>query len=429
MGHVVSKDLYHQVGKKLDGLEYRSPMNEHLYGILKEIFTPTEAEVFCRMPYSMSTKSRISRIMKMDEGELETILSKMSSKGLVIDLYVNGENQYMPSPMLIGIFEFTMMRTGGDVDFKRLSKLFHGYFEDLFRANLNNAEMVTPIRALPHEQAIHNGQYTEILDYEKARSIVEQSSKFAIGLCSCRHEKLHLDEKKCDLKLETCSTYGIAAESFIRNNLAKEVSKTEALENIAHSVENRLVIMADNVKTNVCFTCHCCSCCCNALAGISRFGYANCVVTSNFLAHIDTAKCDLCGICVDACPVDAIKTEKDDGMDKPQIDTDFCLGCGVCSFSCGTGALHLVKREKRVLHPENTFERILLQCLERGTLQNQLFDNQNNITMKFMSGLVGGFLRLSPVKKALMSDLLRSRFLSMMRMGVKLQGKGWLIEL
>jgi hypothetical protein len=82
-----------------------------------------------------------------------------------------------------------------------------------------------------------------------------------------------------------------------------------------------------------------------------------------------------------------------------------------------------VKREKRVLHPETTFERIILQCLERGTLQNQIFDNPQSITQKFMRGFVGGFLRLFPVKAALMSDMLRSSFLSVMASGVQKQGK------
>jgi len=89
----------------------------------------------------------------------------------------------------------------------------------------------------------------------------------------------------------------------------------------------------------------------------------------------------------------------------------------------------LVKRKQRVMHPETTFERVILQCLERGTLQNQLFDNPQSLTQKVMRGLVGGFLRLPPVKKALMSDLLRSSFLASMRVGTKMQGKGWLLEI
>jgi hypothetical protein len=46
-----------------------------------------------------------------------------------------------------------------------------------------------------------------------------------------------------------------------------------------------------------------------------------------------------------------------------------------------------------------------------------------------MRGFVGGFLRLPPVKAALMSDMLRSSFLNTMVSGVKKQGKGRVAEL
>lgn len=71
----------------------------------------------------------------------------------------------------------------------------------------------------------------------------------------------------------------------------------------------------------------------------------------------------------------------------------------------------------------------MLQSLEKGTLQNQIFANPHTINEKFMRAFVGAFLRMTPVKKALMSDSLRSRFLSAMKSGVARQGKGWLTEL
>jgi len=82
-----------------------------------------------------------------------------------------------------------------------------------------------------------------------------------------------------------------------------------------------------------------------------------------------------------------------------------------------------------VIHPETTFERVMLRSLERGTLQNQSFDNPQSFSHKFMRGFVGGFLNLSPVKRALMSDTLRSRFLDAMKKGVEKQGKGWLADM
>ena len=82
-----------------------------------------------------------------------------------------------------------------------------------------------------------------------------------------------------------------------------------------------------------------------------------------------------------------------------------------------------------MIHPETTFERLMLQCLEKGTLQNQIFANPNRIDQKFMRTFVGAFLRLTPIKKALLSDKLRSGFLSAMKDGVRKQGKDWLLDL
>jgi len=45
-----------------------------------------------------------------------------------------------------------------------------------------------------------------------------------------------------------------------------------------------------------------------------------------------------------------------------------------------------------------------------------------------MRGFVGGFLRLSPVKRALMSDALRSTFLAALKKGASAQGRGWMTE-
>lgn len=77
----------------------------------------------------------------------------------------------------------------------------------------------------------------------------------------------------------------------------------------------------------------------------------------------------------------------------------------------------LNQREQRVLHPEDTFERAILQCLESGTLQNLMSGSPPSITHSFLRVLAGGFMKLSPAKKALMTDMLRSSFLRMMRKG------------
>ena len=95
----------------------------------------------------------------------------------------------------------------------------------------------------------------------------------------------------------------------------------------------------------------------------------------------------------------------------PAVDTAICLGCGVCGLKCPIGSIELVKRRQKVLHPEDMFERVILQFLERGTLQNLIFDNPQSTGQQFIRIFVGAFLKLPRVKKALMNDALRSQFL------------------
>jgi formate hydrogenlyase subunit 6/NADH:ubiquinone oxidoreductase subunit I len=438
MGHIDSKGIFRKLGRKIDNLSLRAPWNERFYELLKMLYSEKEADVLVKMPYGLSDLNRVARVTKYESSELSKILEGLCSKGLVMDLWVNDAYHYMPSPIMIGIFEFSMMRTGEGVDSKALAHLFNQYLNAdngaLYAMNAKKGNKVSVIRALPHWDAIDQSEYMEVLDYEKAAGIVESSEKFSIGICSCRHEKLHIGEKKCDVPLEKCSSFDHAADYLVRNKLAKEVSRSEMMENLAQSIEMKLVLCADNVKRNVTFICHCCKDCCNALAGISKFGYPNTVVTSSLIAKNHPDTCLGCGKCAEACPIDAIKMIP---IDQPQtkkkkdpvIDASICLGCGVCALSCNKGAVSLVRREKRVLHPETTFERVILQSLERGTLQNQIFDNPQSITQKFMRGFVGGFLRLPPVKAGLMSDVLRSSFLSAMTKGVRKQGKERVTEM
>ncbi|MFH2036718.1 MAG: hypothetical protein ABIJ45_09975 [Candidatus Zixiibacteriota bacterium] len=55
MGHLVGKDLCRKLGKKIDGLSVRAPNNDALFNILKELYSPEEAELIVKIPYSNRT--------------------------------------------------------------------------------------------------------------------------------------------------------------------------------------------------------------------------------------------------------------------------------------------------------------------------------------------------------------------------------------
>jgi ferredoxin len=429
--------VYRKLGKKIDNLTMRAPWNETFLGVLKKIFTAEEAELLVKMPYTLSSTDQIARIAGgIGKARAQALLDSMGGKGLVLDLYnVNdGQYYYMPSPVLVGLFEFTMMKDGAIEDKKECSILFEKYFHDFYPANYSHGEQVGILRVIPIEETIPEENSTEFMDYEKASALIENSYRFAMGLCSCRHEKFLTHEKACDYPTDNCTMLGYGADYTIRHNLAREISRSEMLENLARSKELGLVLCAENTRRNPMVICHCCKCCCNYLAGLNRFGFMNSAITSTFLSHIDKTLCKGCGKCVDVCPVTAIglfsaNDPKHAKKKKAAVDQERCVGCGVCAVKCPADAVIMAQRKSRVIHPETTFERIILLSLERGNLQNQIFDNPESMTQEVIRTFIGAFLKMPPVKKTLMSDMFRSTFLSTARTVARLQGKGWMLDI
>ena len=419
MGHMVAKDIYGPLGEKIDSLAVRTPQTEAFYAMLRQLYTPEEAELIVAMPFGLSTAGRISRLTGRDESELKPILNRLCDKGLVVDLELGGKYRYMPAPFVIGFFEFTMMRMDlADEKIGEYARAFVDYLDEgaFYAANFDDGQQVTVARSLPYLD--HLGDHVEIYDYEKVDQIIEETNSFSVSNCSCRHKKLHATGDVCTAPLETCTSFGKGAEFLVRHGMAREISRSEMKDIAQRSKELQLVFSVDNVKNKPGFLCHCCGCCCGILEGVNKHGYPNAIVSSTLVPKVELEVCNGCQKCARACHVSAITLvpeAKGTGRKRkflPVIDEELCIGCGVCSLTCKPEGIRMEKREQQVIHPESTFERVILQCLERGTLQNQIFDDPGSVSHKAMRGIVGGFLRLPPVKKALMTDTLRSRFLA-----------------
>ncbi len=54
-------------------------------------------------------------------------------------------------------------------------------------------------------------------------------------------------------------------------------------------------------------------------------------------AYADVSLCKGCGLCVEACPVQAIVQTtqlNEKGYEVIQVDADKCIGCGSCYTTC-----------------------------------------------------------------------------------------------
>jgi len=211
-------------------------------------------------------------------------------------------------------------------------------------------------------------------------------------------------------------TFGPTAAALIRHGYARRVDAAEGLDLLGQARERNLVQFGENVRKDVSFICNCCGCCCEAMLAARRLGLLRPVHTTNFLPVVDRSTCTGCGECAAVCPVEAMGLISANDPRKPRrktarVDGRICLGCAVCVRVCKSGSLRLKSRSERVITPLDSVHRAVVMAIERGKLQDLIFDNRALASHRAMAAVLGVVLRLAPVKQALASRQLKSRYL------------------
>ena len=456
MGHLTSRDAYKNLEDRINWFTQGAPASETLTKILQVLFTEKEAKWVAKLPIRPFSLKKAAQLWGTSEAKAEKLLDRLCEKGLLVDSYDRGVRKFVLPPPMIGFFEFSLMRTRGDIDQKYLSELFYQYInvEEDFIKDLFLGMDTKLGRVFVNESVLMTAKTNHILDYERAAHIIEEADFIGVGTCFCRHKNYHLGIPcKLNAPMETCLTFGNVARSLAEHGgYTRPIDKAEAKEILEMSYSYNLVQMGENVREHPAFMCNCCGCCCEALEAVRRFSPMQPIATTNYIPKINYNDCVSCGKCEKVCPILAIsmqetvvkrdgsfdnlhescqvikgndsdtlhaKCQKNRPLDttsaqqkrRPVIDKSICLGCGVCARNCPKKAITLQRRPIEVITPVNSTHRFVLQAIEKGTLQNLVFDNQAFANHRAMAGVFGTILKLPPLKQALASKQFKSIYL------------------
>ncbi|OFW60836.1 MAG: 4Fe-4S ferredoxin [Candidatus Solincola sediminis] len=335
----MNEDVYSRLAKVLDTLPNGFPSTESGVEIklLKKIFMPEEAGIFCDMRLKLETAEQIAERTGRPLEDFKETLQDMAEKGQIFEVRLGGTSLFKMIPWILGIFEYQVEHM--DKELAELNDQYRPiYARQFFAETPQLMQTVLVEEAIPNEQ--------EALVYEKVSSIIEAGQSFRVVDCICKKEEGLLGNP-CARTVEICMAIAPVPGYFEQFSAGRIISKDEAYELLNKAEDEAMVHLASNVQTGQFYICNCCKCCCGVLRSIHELGIpASLVINSHYYAVKDPELCTDCGICAEErCQVNAIVEE--DG--EYQFIKEACIGCGLCVSSCPSEAIKLVRKEEAEL--------------------------------------------------------------------------------
>lgn len=338
-GTMMDSAVFERLAATLDSLPNGFPRSQSgiELQLLRKIFSPDEAELFCDLRLARETVEEIAiRTGRPFEGLAEK-LDAMWWKGQIERHGKDGDIRYNLVPWILGIYEYQLRSM--DEEMARLHVKYIKSVGPYFLAKKPQMMQVVPVEreVSPANRA---------LPFAQVSAILEKSRSFAVNQCICK-KQMRLIGKGCDRPQEVCMVLSETEGYFDHHPMGgRVISREEAYDIVRMAEENALVHMTGNVRDGHVFLCNCCGCCCLQLIA-ARFGVKE-TVNSHYYAVIDQSLCTGCGTCSDSrCQVAAI--ELLDGARK--VVRDKCIGCGLCASTCPSEAIRIVRKDDAEITP------------------------------------------------------------------------------
>jgi NAD-dependent dihydropyrimidine dehydrogenase PreA subunit len=339
------------------------PEKNELLEILKENFTPLEAEVALALPtrvipFEPAPIDEIEPPPQLSRHELEKVLSNLAQRGLLFSKKLKeGKTGYALQQFGYGFPQTFFWRGVDTPNAKKMAELVVQYSR---REQIEEVYGNTPTKAfryLPATLSLKPESHA-VFPFEMMEEVIRKVKVIALVHCPCRATAQLIGKKRCDHSLENCIKYDELAEYLIEKGIGREITKQEALEVLRRSEEAGLVHLVDNAREGIKHTCNCCGCCCWSVGTIRRKKIPRDVLMATyFIRETDRERCTGCGQCVEICPVQVVKMEGD----FPVIDQEWCIGCGVCAVPCPASAVRLVRKSNAI--PPKDFKDLHQQIL------------------------------------------------------------------
>ena len=369
----MTQDVYEQLALHLSTVGQRLPYRKELVDMLREHFTPKEAEVALALPTKVIPLQPVGVgdiISKVDlsRDELVDILEGLSQRGLLFSGKTKeGEKGYALIQRGFG-FPQTFHWKGEKTPYAgKMAEFVINYYTSKVNSRTVMDEIYVSGKTKEHRYIPVNTAIElmtqGVYDYDMMENVVQRARVVAVAHCTCRMCE-QLEGRGCSHLMEVCIKFDDMAEYVIERGFGREITKEEALEIIKKSDEDGLVHFIDNAQGDIKHNCNCCGCCCWNLGAIKRREIPrDWIIATYFISEVDEKNCNGCGKCVSVCPVDAITIDDDLAI----IDKNWCVGCGLCATRCKLKATKLIRRSGVV--PPSNFTELHQTILGEGQLK------------------------------------------------------------